>query len=281
MVTAVAVLVTALAAVAPARADGSALSVTLSGRPVVVYSSARDACAPVDVPDINPRAFRDADGHVRMFALHFVNRALRGPDLTHLKIDCDVALESPMDPDPSHYADRNYVAATWTRDGREVSALVHHEYHADDHGRCGGGEGLRCWYNTILAYRSRDGGGSFARTAPSVVAAAPFRQDVDQTRHRGFFNPSNIVADGGYQYVFASTTGWSGQAFGNCLFRTSDPAKPALWRAFDGTGFTIRYDDPYRRDAQPRPCATIAPTEVSERSNGPDQSNSASVSTTT
>jgi hypothetical protein len=240
-------------------ASAADLRLELVGTPSIVFNSTRDACDPNDVPDINPRAYRDSSGSVHVFALHFENRALRGPDLVHLKIDCHVALGSPLDPDPAHYADRNFVAATWTIDGRAVSALVHHEYHADDHQRCRVGGELACWYNSVLAYQSRDAGERFTKAAPLVVAAAPFTQDVEQGRHRGFFNPSNIVSDGAYEYVFASTTGWDGQGFGNCLFRTSDPTKPGLWRAFDGMGFTIRYDDPYKGPTHPKPCMPIAP----------------------
>lgn len=251
-----ALVFTLLAAVQAHAAD---LKIALTGKPSVVFNSTRDGCEPNDVPDLNPRAYRNADGQVVLFGLHFVNRALRGPDFAHLKIDCHVALDSPLDPDPAHFADRNFVAATWTPDGRNVSALVHEEYHADDHGRCRASGDLGCWYNTVLAYQSGDEGADFAKASPLVVAAAPFTQDVEQGRHRGFFNPSNIVADGAYKYVFVSTTGWDGQPFGNCLFRTSDPSKPALWRAYDGTAFTIRYADPYKDRSQPKPCATIAP----------------------
>ena len=96
-----------------------------------------------------------------------------------------------------------------------------------------------------------------------VVAAAPFRQDVEQGRHRGFFNPSNIVAGDGkdarWRYALISTTGWDGQPYGNCLFRAADPAA-GDWRAFDGRGFTIHYDDPYKPGFKPPPpCRTIAP----------------------
>ena len=236
------------------------LTVAITGSAAIVYDTAHDGCGPDDFPDINPRAFRDASGRIAMFALHDDNRPLRGPDFAHLKIDCHVALGSPQDPDPARYADRNFVAATWTNDGRAVAALVHHEYHADDFGRCRASGDLACWYNTILAYRSDDGGHDFTKVEPSVVAAAPFRQDVEQGRHRGFFNPSNIVADGGHYYALISTTGWTGQPFGNCLFRSDDPGKSGAWRAFDGSRFSIRYDDPYKvAAAHPRPCQTIAP----------------------
>ena len=235
------------------------LTLAFAGDPKVVYDPLVNACTKIDTPDMNARAFRDASGTITMFALHFVNRPLRGPSLDRLKSDCHVSLDSPLDPDPAHFADRFYLAATWTRDGRDVSALVHEEYHADQHKRCAFATDLACWYNTILAFRSTDGGESFAKASPTVVAAAPFKQDVEQGRHRGFFEPSNMFSDGRYVYVFVSTTGWTGQAAGSCLLRTSDPRDPSLWRAYDGNGFTIRYADPYKHSLDPKPCQVIQP----------------------
>ena len=97
--------------------------------------------------------------------------------------------------------------------------------------------------------------------------AAPFRQEVGQGRHRGFFNPSNIVADGRWRYVFVSTTGWDrpgDQEAGVCLFRTATPADPASWRAWNGTGFTAAFPDPYRTKAAAKgsrteTCRPVAP----------------------
>lgn len=251
------VLVALNALVCPAHAAD--VTLTMTGDNAVLYDSVRDACAPIDVPDINPRAYRDAHGQVVMFALHFVNRALRGPDLTHLKIDCRVALDSAFDADPARYDDRRYIAATWTADGTAVSALIHEEYHADLHKTCRVADSLGCWFNTVLAFHSGDGGASFTPASPLVVASAPFRQDVEQGRHRGFFNPSNMVSDGRYTYAFISTTGWDGQAPGNCLFRTANPADSGSWRAYDGTHFSVRFANPYLSRARPKPCRSIAP----------------------
>jgi hypothetical protein len=242
--------------------DASAADTTLAlqGEPEIIFDSGRDGCEAIDMPDVNPRAFRDANGDVVFFGLHLVNRVMRGKDLSHLAIDCHVVLGSGFDPDPAHYNDRNYITATWTTNGRDVDALVHHEYHADAHGRCEVQTSLGCWYNTILAYRSTNGGEDFVKAAPLVVAAAPFGQEVGQGRHRGFFNPSNIFSDGTYEYFFAATTGWDGQDAGACLFRSANPQDSGSWRAYDGRDFTIRYVDPYRaRGASVKPCMPIAP----------------------
>ncbi len=250
-----------LAAGAPSvrAAEAPALRVDFAAPARVVFAAPADGCDPNDVPDAPVRAFRDAGGGITMFGLHYDNRALKGAGLDAVKIDCRVVYPSRGDPDPAAYDDRSWIAATWTDDGRTVDALVHHEYRGNEHpGRCRFADYMACWFNTVLAVRSRDGGAAFDRPA-IVVASAPFRQDVDQGRHRGFFNPSNIVADGRYRYFFASTTGWPGQDAGVCLFRSPNPDDPSAWRAFDGTNWSVAYGDPYRSSAHPRPCATVAP----------------------
>ncbi len=265
----------ALLAASPALAqDAPRLRVTLApGAPETVYAAPADGCTPDDVPDAPVRAFRDAAGGVTLFGLHYDNRALKGPDFAHLKIDCHVVYASHGDADPARYDDRSWIAATWTTDGKDVSALIHHEYQADAHpGRCRFPDYMQCWFNTVLEVRSTDGGADFPRPA-AVVASAPFRQDIDQGRHRGFFNPSNIVSDGRSEYVMASTTGWGGtagvaglapesgqdQEAGVCLFRSATPSDPRSWRAWDGRAFTIAYADPYRGAPHPAPCAVLVP----------------------
>lgn len=236
-------------------------AVTLVGPPTIVFAATRDACDGDDVPDAPTRAFRDAGGRVVIFGLHTKNRALRGADLLSVKIDCTPTLPSAGNAEPSAYDDASWIAATWTEDGSRVQALIHHEYQANTHpGRCAHKEYLACWYNTVVAASSVDSGRSFARASPpKVVAAAPFRQETSQGRHRGFFNPSNIFGSGPNRYFLSSTTGWSGQDGGACLFRTTDPGKPDSWRAFDGKGFTAAYPDPYRAKATGQPCKTIWP----------------------
>ncbi len=285
-----ALLLAGLAAAPAGAQEAPRLHVALApGAPETVFAAPHDGCDPDDVPDAPVRAFRGADGGVTLFGLHSDNRALKGPSFDRLKIDCHVVYPSHGDADPARYDDRSWIAATWTDDGRTVSALIHHEYQANEHpGRCRFPDYMQCWFNTVLEARSTDGGDDFSRPA-TVVASAPFRQDRDQGRHRGFFNPSNIVSDGRYAYFMASTTGWSrggtaaagtpglapeaglapapgdaraagsDQEAGVCLFRSEHPADPRAWRAWDGRAFTVAYGDPYRAKPQTAPCATVAP----------------------
>jgi hypothetical protein len=256
-----ALLVWAATVSALAAAEPPLAAVTLIGPAETVFSAKRDACDGDDVPDAPARAFRDAKGHVVMFGLHTKNRALRGPDFARLKIDCTPAMPSRGNENPAAYDDASWIAATWTEDGKRVQALVHHEYQANTHsGRCSRKEYLACWYNTVVGVSSADGARSFDRPEPpEVIAAAPFRQDVGQGRHRGFFNPSNIFGQDRFRYFLSSTTGWAGQDGGACLFRTNDPADPSSWRAYDGKEFSARFGDPYRNGAGTKTCKTIWP----------------------
>lgn len=247
-----------------ARSQPAALpapSITVDGPEEIVFDPKRDACDGHDVPDVPPRAYRDAAGKVRLFALHFENRALKGDTLDRLKLDCRVVFRGAGSGTPEAYDDRSWIAATWTGDGKTVYGLIHHEYQGNTHpGRCAKKDYMSCWYNSVLAVRSDDGGETFVKAARPVVASAPFPQSVGQGRHRGFFNPTNIVSDGVWHYMIAATTGWDGQPGGACLFRTDTIADPARWRAFDGIGFDTAFFDPYR--AKPdltKTCLTIGP----------------------
>lgn len=231
----------------------------------VVYDWDRQRCDEWDIPDAPLRAFRDASGAVVAFASDEASRPFLGPDLDRLAHSCRKAFAGRLDPDPAARSFLGYVAATWTDDGRRVAALVHNEYHAERvAGRCAFGQAMQCWYNVIVGAVSTDGGRSFAAPRPPpLIAGAPFRQEAGQGRHRGFFNPTNIVRHGDQHYFLAHTTGGQGQAPGSCLFRARDPFDFASWRGYGGGGFVSRAIDPYREDpARYVPCAPVHPGAV-------------------
>ena len=123
------------------------------------------------------------------------------------------ALDSSGDADPAHYDDRRFITALWTKNGRDVTALVHHEYHADAarpllRHRV---DRLLAQHDPVLLIATTAAQELRQRTIPLSSPRRPSPTDVEQGRHRGFFNPSNIVSDGRYAYMFASTTGWTGQ----------------------------------------------------------------------
>ncbi|PZU94764.1 MAG: hypothetical protein DI527_02140 [Chelatococcus sp.] len=253
---------------AAAQAPAYRVEIAPEAMEEVVFDWSRQRCEPWHIPDAPLRAYRNDRDEVVAFASHHRNRAMVGSGLDSIAATgCAIAFEAKRSADPSAYSDFTWIAATWTGNGREVFALMHDEYHANEHpGACRFKEAMSCWYNVISAARSHDGGHSFATDdPPSLVAAPGFRQDVGQGRHRGFFNPSNIVSRDGAWYSLIATTGGEGQKPGVCLFRTTQIADPTSWRAYDGADFTLRAVDPYREDAsQAKPCQPLRnlPTTV-------------------
>lgn len=215
----------------------------------IIFDWRRDRCAEWDVPDAPLRAFRVADGEVVAFSSSYDNRPFAGTSLGQLTHWCHSSLTSKPDADPARYEGLRYVTATWTKDGIHVTALIHNEYHAERFGKCAYAGSMQCWYNTILAASSVNSGETFVvGRSPHVVTAVPFTQAIEQGRHRGFFNSSNILFHDGYWYMAANTTGEGEQQAGTCLFRSSDVDDPGAWKSFDGENFIGPSIDPYQDD---------------------------------
>lgn len=236
------------------------LSIKAAGGMDLLYDWERQRCEEWDIPDAPLRAFRNKEGHVVAFASDSANRPFVGSSFENLTHRCDTTLGSKKLSDPAQFSDSVFVTSFWTEDGTTVHALVHAEYHAERYkDRCIYKISMKCWYNAILYAKSEDGGLSFSTSEPpQIVAALPIRQDVEQGRHRGFFNPSNIIKWRDNWYMYAHTTGVGTQRSGVCLFRTSTIDDPASWRMFDGEWFEGKTIDPYRQKAEDyRPCKPI------------------------
>jgi hypothetical protein len=233
----------------------------VTGPPAPAIPGARPGCDALDIPDAPARAIRLQGGEVQLYATHFVNRVERGSSLLALRHDCTIVLRGAENDDPAAYDDRAWIVSPWT-DGRTVWTVVHDEFQG--HRRpalCPTGRYIDCWYNALTAAVSVDGGRSFRREpGPALVAALPYRYDEVGLGHHGYFNPSNIVTLDGAQYMFAFATRAGVQHEGNCLLRTPHVASPDAWRAWDGTGFTATFIDPYTQHADPAPhvCAPVA-----------------------
>jgi hypothetical protein len=247
-------------------------SIAIIGPEQTVFDWSRDACEPRDIPDTPARAFRDSRGRVQLIASHYVNRRELGFDLDRLTHRCEVIMRSGYDPQPQSYDDREWIASPYTRNGRTVFALVHEEYQGYNHpGACSSGELLKCWYNAITFARSDDGGRSYRQPggAAKLVAASPYRYEPDAGAY-GLFTPSNIVyrkTDRHY-YVLVRSGEHGAQGYGVCLLRTRRLADPASWRAWDGSGFGVRFIDPYReKDPQgEHTCEPVARPQIDRMS---------------
>ncbi len=246
------------------RAPSSA-ALLLTGDEQTVFNWRRDACEEEDIPDLPARAFTSGD-QVQLIAPHYVNRRFTGPDLGRLDHQCAVLMDSARDADPARFADREWIAAPYTEDGRTVYALVHQEYQGQQHpGVCASGNYLKCWYNSVTLAVSRDGGRTYRHAAPPPghrVASLPYTYEPEAGPY-GYFAPSNIVRspDDGYHYAMIRAERYGAQRYGTCVMRTKSLADPTSWRAWDGSGYNVRFIDPYRAggvDPAEHVCAPVS-----------------------
>ncbi|HEX6457209.1 MAG TPA: hypothetical protein VF009_11905 [Solirubrobacterales bacterium] len=258
-------LVLPLAVAGPARAAGP--SVQVVGQPQPVFDWGSSACETMNYPDLPARAFRDYEGRTQLLISHFDDFRMVGPSLEGLAIDCHPVLLSPKRAAPRSFADREWIASIFTRDGRSVWALVHDEYQGNRHrGRCPSHRYLPCWYNAITLAHSIDGGRTYTEAAApgNLIASAPYRYRPDQGP-AGVFTPSNVVAgpDGAF-YALVRVRD-PGVQRGTCLLRTRHVARPHSWRAWNGIGFSGRFSDPYRSPQRRRiPCTPVGQGQIAE-----------------
>jgi hypothetical protein len=273
------VLAFALAAlVAAPAAHGytfGAPAVSALGPEVTVFDySAAARCSTDDIPDQPARAFRNAAGEVVLIDTHHVVRRFVGTSLASVTRQCPTIMSSGVKRDPAMYDDREWLAATYTHNGTTIYGLIHAEYQGwqGDPG-CGTSfeQRKKCWYNAITLTRSDNGGATFTHAVPPAhyVAGPPYTYQAGMGPI-GFFQPSNIVrARDGFFYVLVHVEGGTGvQPTGSCLWRTSDLSDPGSWRAWGGSGFTVRFRDPYAVSYPPAEgvCAVVARNQIGTRS---------------
>ncbi len=239
------------------RGEGPA-SVDILGHTEPVFTWSRNACEEIDIPDAPARAFRNASGHVQLIAASYVNRRMIGPDLNTLRQSCRVIMESDFNPNPAAFNDHEWIAATYTPDGKTVYALVHDEYQGNQHpGRCPANEYEPCWFNSITYAVSRDGGRTYVQPPEpmQLVATVPYTYDPGAGPY-GIFQPSNIVRKDGYFYALVRAEQYKAQKPGVCVMRTRELSRPDSWRAWDGGNFSVQFVNPY---------SSRRPTDTDER----------------
>ena len=202
------------------------------------------------MPDINARAFRDAIGRDATLRARSGQPLLRRPlAVGRSSRPAARRCRPARTPTRPHSTAGAILPSTWTLDGRAVAALVHDEYHADAHpGRCTTTDGLACWYNTIIAVRSNDGGAQFraglaARRRGRAVPAgcrpdAPPRllQSVEHVRRSRAASTSSHRRPAGRDRTPAHAC---------CAIATR--STPPAGAALTGTAFAARWSNPYRR----------------------------------
>ena len=261
---------TALAACITFAAAGASAEVSIAvvGDPEVVFDWSGEACVASHAPDAPARAFRRADGSVALIASHNDNRMFFGPALDRLVPDCTVVFEASRSSDLEEFDDLSWISGLYTSDGITVHALAHTELRGHrTPGQCPNNTYSACLLNTVTALVSHDGGESFEAVdgGPAVVATLPYRFPTDRDRRVGYANPTNIVRLGDWYYAMVFADGYRDQRRGMCLIRTRSLEDPGSWRAWDGSGFTVRFADPFR-EAVPAPgrhvCRPVSPGRI-------------------
>lgn len=247
------------------------LHITATGDPDVVYRWSLQRCSKLTIPDAPARAFRDANGNVRLLAASSENWSMVGRDLNSVRPDCGPLFLGSQSADPADFDDLPWIEATYTLDGKHVTALISNEWNAFRHpstalareSGCTDPHQQSCYFYSITQAFSADNGLHFRYLDRRIAAALPepfHREHTAQGSH-GFATVSNILRYAGMFYAFVGSRGGGVQPSGNCLIRTSDISDPTSWRAWDGTDFTVQFVDPYR-DHPKRPqqhvCQTIA-----------------------
>lgn len=233
-------------------------TVRQAGPEETVFDWTTQRCENNDIPDLPARAFRDWQGQTQLIATHFTNRRFRGQQLHTIRRDCRIIMSSHRNPNPAAYDHAEWISATWTRDGKTIDALVHNEFQGHTVGGsvCPSMNYFSCWYNSITHVRSTTKGASYTHTTPPshLVASVPYQYIAD-TGPYGVFEPSNIIytqRPGDAQpwyYVMLHLENYPKstpvQKVGACVMRTQNLASPTSWRAWDGTGFNVRFINPY------------------------------------
>ncbi|WP_149539537.1 hypothetical protein [Siccirubricoccus phaeus] len=239
----------------------------MDGEQQTLYSWQSARCEDEYIPDSPARAFRRADGQVALIATHRENWMMVGPDFTQLRPVCRSIL--PRAAYQPLGLNLLWIQGIYTPDGRHVAALLSHDRSAPTK-RAGcvpdpSRRTARCWLNDILAAVSDDMGESFRLLPPGerLVASLGDAYPSNGTHRFGVFTLSNIAqGPDGFHYVIAAAEGDGIQRPGNCLLRSQDPMRPELWRAWDGTDFTVDM----RHPGTPQPCAVLPsaslPSEV-------------------
>lgn len=257
----------------PLPSPQSRSSLVVTGPEEMVFDWTTDQCEPEHIPDIAPRAIRDADGRVQLTIGHYVNYRMTGPSLDELTTDCStVLLDSDYDPDPAQFNDSEWIAAPYTLDGETVYAIAHNEYRGDTHRaerpeQCPSGQRLPCLDTSFTMLVSTDGGDTYRDivAAPGhLVATLPYVYR-DDTVPSGIRQPSNIVrGPDDFFYLFGNISDQPAEEQWVCAMRTDDLADPASWRAWNGEAWAGDWLDPYREGESTAKdiCAPLAPEQL-------------------
>jgi hypothetical protein len=232
---------TALALLIGASANAQVLERAPQRIETVFYDSRHDACDGSDLPDAPPRAVRNSEGRLVLFAPNFKARAFEGPSLSALSKDCSIRFSAAGNPDPNRLDDRTWLHAMMSLPNGRIFALASASYMPYRHNQsCAAGKGrTACWYNGIAALISHDGGKSFSYLGDPphhLILRPPEPYSGSYRNPPGFITATNIVKHGGYAYTLVWYRGRNASERYNCLMRAPAP-NPFAWEAWTGSDY--------------------------------------------
>lgn len=214
----------------------------------ILYEQNISNCPNKPSPDGPFRAIRHSDGSVIGYLPGKFSFSAEVSSGGAIDVNCRPVMKGDHISDPDAHNDRVWLASAWIDDDDSIHALGHNEYHAHSHPtKCRFSSYLECWYNTITHYRWDTNSKTFALNKDNKPVISPyFDQSEYQGRHRGFFNPTNVISSGDYYYFLIETTGGGKQPRGVCIFRRNKDDPPWDWKALTLDGsfsrLTLRLD---------------------------------------
>jgi len=251
------------------------ISVTL-GTPETVFDWTTDSCGTdgLDLPDVNARAIKTADGKLHIFAGDApVYYGMTGTNFNNLVHSCAPRLTSTQNSFAYTFNNWEWIWSVY-RIGNTVHALVHNELHDPIAPNCKPGDNSpanACNYTNITYAVSTDHAKTFTQSVGSgldhVVATLPKPWETylgtASNIKAALTTPTNIVqhTDGYYYSIFFTDKSAAG-GNGLCLMRTNNLASPSSWRAWDGSGFSLTMGPAYTTGGSPAPTGVSACTPL-------------------
>ena len=228
--------------------------IQVTGQPVLVFDHTKDKQPqPLNIPDAQITAWREADGTVNLMVPNYEVYRMRGPDLLHLTIDPNEIYsgsQSGGEVPEDLYNYHHWLMGPYSLDGKTFYTLTHSEWYAcllnDD---CDQAPYVNGWENTINSLISTDGGASWSLNTVNgnyTVAHPGFHWTGSTAltdkiylyalNHSGMFQPTRVIKEGSYYYAIAFYT--------HRDFSQVDPASGMYQAPVDENGFALlRTDD--------------------------------------
>ena len=215
----------------------------------MVFDWSVSNCESNDIPDEAARAFRDSSGQDPALATHFVNyrriadTTLDGP-YTH---PCTKTMSSSNSAEPVDVQHEGVA-------GLAVDPRRDRRLRARPHGVPGRANylsgcttyGYQCWWNSITSAVSTDSGATFTQPRSRQPRGHDAVSD-DEGRAPTATSPraTSCVSGDGWFYAMFRANAKGAQQMGTCLMRTRDLSDPRVWRAWNGSTFSVRFVNPY------------------------------------